>query len=71
MMDREPDLRAFAAIARRRRGLRWVAEDAEARLNSGQVPVLAVIGDKDNALPYAQRLTETVPSWWSCPAKTA
>jgi pimeloyl-ACP methyl ester carboxylesterase len=61
LADRDPDLHALAAIARRRRGLRWVPDDAEARLRTVQVRLLAVVGDKDEALPQAQRLTETVP----------
>jgi pimeloyl-ACP methyl ester carboxylesterase len=46
--DRDPDLRALGAIARRRRGLHWTDEDAEARLKSARVPLLAVVGDQDN-----------------------
>jgi pimeloyl-ACP methyl ester carboxylesterase len=61
LADRDPDLHALAAIARRRRGLRWVPEGAEVELRSVQVRLLAVVGDKDEALVAAQRLTETVP----------
>jgi pimeloyl-ACP methyl ester carboxylesterase len=60
MADLDPDLHALAAIARRDGGLRFTPEDAEAVLRKVQTPLLAVVGEKDPALPEVQRLIETV-----------
>ena len=62
LADLEPDLHALAAICRRRRGLRFVPEDAEATLRNAEVRLLAVVGDQDDSLPAAKRLSETVPN---------
>jgi pimeloyl-ACP methyl ester carboxylesterase len=59
--DVDPDLRALAAISRGG-GLRPISDGDEAALQQGQVPLLVVLGDKDPALPDAQRLSETVPN---------
>jgi hypothetical protein len=45
-----------------RHGLRWLSEDAEARLQSVRVRLLPVVGDRDAALLAAQRLSRTVPN---------
>jgi pimeloyl-ACP methyl ester carboxylesterase len=62
MADPNPDLRALAAICKRRRGLRFIPEDAEVALRQVRVPLLAVVGEKDPSLADAQRLSETVPN---------
>jgi pimeloyl-ACP methyl ester carboxylesterase len=58
--DKHPDLRALAALARGG-GLRSLSEADKAALTEVQVPLLVVVGDKDQALADAQRLSETVP----------
>jgi pimeloyl-ACP methyl ester carboxylesterase len=60
LADLDPDLRALAARARGS-GLRSISEADVAALKHVQVPLLIVVGDKDTALPDAQRLIETVP----------
>ncbi len=57
--DVDPDLRALAAISRRSSGVR---SDVAAALPQVQVPLLVVVGDKDETLPDSQRLSETVPN---------
>ena len=59
--DADPDLYAFAAIARRRGGSQ-TPEDVAAAIKHTQVPLLAVVGDKDPVLPEVQLLKETVPN---------
>jgi pimeloyl-ACP methyl ester carboxylesterase len=59
LADADPDLYAFAAIARRRGGTQ-TPEDVVIALKDIQVPLLAVVGDKDPVLPEVQLLTETV-----------
>jgi pimeloyl-ACP methyl ester carboxylesterase len=53
------DLKALGACCGR--FLRDLAEVDQDALRRVQVPVLAVIGERDNTLPRAQRLVETVP----------
>ena len=57
--DVDPDLRALAAISQRSSGVR---SDVAAALPQVQVPLLVVVGDKDETLPDSQRLSETVPN---------
>jgi pimeloyl-ACP methyl ester carboxylesterase len=61
LADLNPDLRALAAIARGG-GLRSISDAEKEALKQIQVPLLVVVGDKDPALPDAQRLSDTVPS---------
>ena len=57
--DVDPDLRALAAISQRSSGVR---SGVAAALPQVQVPLLVVVGDKDETLPDSQRLSETVPN---------
>jgi pimeloyl-ACP methyl ester carboxylesterase len=59
--DVDPDLLALAAISRGG-GLRSISEAEKAALKQVQVPLLVVVGDKDPALPDAQRLSEAAPN---------
>jgi pimeloyl-ACP methyl ester carboxylesterase len=61
LADADPDLNAFAAIMRRPGGTQ-TPEDVVTRVRQAQLPLLAVVGDKDPALPEAKLLTETVPN---------
>jgi pimeloyl-ACP methyl ester carboxylesterase len=60
--DLDPDLRALAAICRCSSGVGSIPDDAEAVLRQVHVPLLAVVGDKDQSVPEAQRLSETLPN---------
>jgi pimeloyl-ACP methyl ester carboxylesterase len=57
-----PDLHALAALCKAGLGLRSTHEDVEAALGQVRVPLLAVAGDKDAALPGVRRLSQTVPN---------
>jgi pimeloyl-ACP methyl ester carboxylesterase len=60
-VDADPDLYAFAAIARRRSGTQ-TPEDVVAAISHTGVRLLGIVAERDPGLSDVQRLTETAPN---------